>query len=357
MIRAVVVDDEAPARHRMRYLLQNTDCCVVGEADRGDSAVAQIERLKPDVVFLDIQMPVFSGLDVASRLSPPRPRIIFCTAFDQFAIKAFEQQAVDYLLKPVNRDRLARALDRIRAGIRDQRAVEEAARTQAQLMPPAHSFGALECAAVCRPAEGVGGDYYDILPAGDGRVALVVADVSGKGIYAGILAAALQARLQAIAERGCADPGAVLTEVNRMTAGSMEAHRFATLFLAVFDPKTSSVRYASAGHPPALVISRDGGHRRLEAAGPAIGWGDASFPSETIAVRPGDLIAIYSDGVTETLAPDGTDLGVDGLIAAICRHAALTVDDLARAVLADVDRFSGGAAPGDDRTLLVARVA
>ncbi len=116
MIRTLVIDDEQPARERLKQLLSaHPDVEVVGEADDGVQAAEQIAELSPDLVLLDIQMPGASGLDVAASLGKPRPAVIFCTAFDQYAVDAFELSALDYLLKPVNRARLAAALDRVRA--------------------------------------------------------------------------------------------------------------------------------------------------------------------------------------------------------------------------------------------------
>ena len=113
-VRVLLVDDEAPARARLRQLLaERADVAIVGEAEDGVEAIERIQELTPDVVFLDIQMPGCSGLDVAASLGPARPAIIFCTAFDQHAVDAFELQAVDYLLKPVTRARLDTALARV----------------------------------------------------------------------------------------------------------------------------------------------------------------------------------------------------------------------------------------------------
>jgi|LakMenEpi03Aug12_release.lakeMendotaPanAssembly.Ray.scaffolds.fasta_scaffold175499_2 two-component system LytT family response regulator len=113
-LTALLVDDEAPARARLRQLLsERTDLTIVGEAEDGVQAVERIQALAPDVVFLDIQMPGCSGLEVAASLGQPRPAIIFCTAFDQHAVDAFELQAVDYLLKPVTRARLDAAIARV----------------------------------------------------------------------------------------------------------------------------------------------------------------------------------------------------------------------------------------------------
>ena len=128
MIRVLVVDDEQTARERLRYLLAVIpDVEVIGEAAGGVEAIARIGELRPDLVFLDIQMPGCSGLDVVASLPLPRPRIVFCTAFDQYAVDAFELHAVDYLLKPVNRIRLAHAVERVReTGASDTAGMERA---------------------------------------------------------------------------------------------------------------------------------------------------------------------------------------------------------------------------------------
>jgi two-component system LytT family response regulator len=114
-IRALLVDDERPARRKMlRFLGAATDFEVVGEADDGAEAIAAIDRLRPDVIFLDVQMPKMDGFQVASALRPPLPEIVFVTAHDQFALKAFEVHALDYLLKPYDEDRFQKVLERIR---------------------------------------------------------------------------------------------------------------------------------------------------------------------------------------------------------------------------------------------------
>jgi two-component system LytT family response regulator len=116
VMRVLIADDEAPARARLRQLLAaHPDVEIAGEAETGTQAMQLAAELKPDLMLLDIQMPGSTGIDVAACLAEPRPRIIFCTAFDQYAVDAFELHAVDYLLKPVSRARLAKALDRVRS--------------------------------------------------------------------------------------------------------------------------------------------------------------------------------------------------------------------------------------------------
>jgi DNA-binding LytR/AlgR family response regulator len=120
MIRALIVDDERRARAYLAKLVAaHADVQIVGEARDGLSALQEIDRLKPDLVFLDVQMPELTGLDVARALPRDRaPVIVFTTAYDQYALDAFEVSATDYLLKPYDDERLARSLERVRAYLR-----------------------------------------------------------------------------------------------------------------------------------------------------------------------------------------------------------------------------------------------
>jgi two-component system LytT family response regulator len=128
-IRTLIVDDEAPARERLKRLLANLEGVeVIGEAGDGIQATEAIERLAPDLVLLDIQMPGLDGFGVVEALDDP-PAVIFVTAYDQYAIRAFEVHALDYLLKPFSRERLAKAIHRA------QKALAEGQDLSAQLRP------------------------------------------------------------------------------------------------------------------------------------------------------------------------------------------------------------------------------
>lgn len=141
MIRALLVDDEPPARERLRRLLgAHSDVECIGEAADGLQALSLIEQLRPDVVFLDIQMPELDGLSVAAAIPKPGPAVIFATAFDEHAIRAFELAAVDYLLKPIKKDRLAVALDRLRAKPAPTPGADVARAVLAKLQPSARKM-------------------------------------------------------------------------------------------------------------------------------------------------------------------------------------------------------------------------
>lgn len=112
-MRALIVDDEAPARARLSTLLEELGVEIVGEAANGIEALELARDRRPDVLFLDVSMPEVDGFDVARHLADPRPLIVFQTAYSEFAVRAFEHDALDYLVKPVTRERLAQAIDRI----------------------------------------------------------------------------------------------------------------------------------------------------------------------------------------------------------------------------------------------------
>lgn len=125
-LRCLVVDDEPPARRRVRELLaRSSGATCVGEARSGDEAVRLITELRPDVVFLDVQMPERDGFEVLAALETPPPAVVFVTAFDAYALRAFEVHALDYLLKPFDRERFDAALERARAVVQRHPAADD----------------------------------------------------------------------------------------------------------------------------------------------------------------------------------------------------------------------------------------
>lgn len=141
-IRALIIDDEPPARSVIRKMLaEDAEIEIVGECSNGAEAVRQIGKLKPDLLFLDIEMPEMDGFAVLEALDEKNaPAVIFVTAYDQYAVRAFEVSAVDYLLKPFDHERMARALTRAKADLRERSALERSGRVL-QLLEELSSAG------------------------------------------------------------------------------------------------------------------------------------------------------------------------------------------------------------------------
>ena len=201
-LRAFIVDDEPPARVRLRQLLAEAgDVIVVGEAADAIEARSGIAETQPDLVFLDIEMPQMSGTALAGSLPEPRPFVVFATAFDRYALDAFAVDATDYLVKPITRARLAGTLTRVRERLSRRSDIERdlaaASATQAMLLPRTlPTIDGYESSALTLPARGVGGDFFVTQQIGPHRLVVALGDVSGKGMPAGLVASSLQARLE-----------------------------------------------------------------------------------------------------------------------------------------------------------------
>jgi serine phosphatase RsbU (regulator of sigma subunit) len=363
-IRALIVDDEKPARDRMAGLLSEfDDIDVVGEAEDGDSALAAIALERPDLVFLDIQMPGKSGLEVASLVGPPRPRFIYCTAYDRYAVQAFESNAVDYLLKPVTRRRLGTAIDRVRLSLEETAALamsgelKRAEETQAKLFPRLlPHLRPLEYDGLCQPCEAIGGDYYDFIDLGSGRLGVALADVSGKGISAALLMAGLQGRLQSYAPDFGDRLEEMVARLNQALCLTTEASRFVTFFYGVYDDASRRFRYVNAGHNPPLVLRSEGKRVvRLEQGGTVLGiLPEAVYRSGEVEVGPGDILMLFTDGLTESFGPLGEEFGDQRLVDLAGRNGGSPLGLIA-AAMRTAEEFRGGRAPHDDLTIVVAR--
>lgn len=203
----------------------------------------------------------------------------------------------------------------------------------------------------------VSGDYYDFLPLGDGRWGLVVADVVGKGIAAALLVSAIQASLTSLAGLELA-LRAIFRRANRFLRGTAEhdrdvSHFYATVFYAILDVPSRRLIYVNAGHLPALLIRADGRVEALEEGGMPLGLFDEPHYYEGFALmEPGDLLALYTDGVTEAADADDRPYGMDRLAGVLHGARALGADAIRDAVVTDLRAFAEDART-DDETLVV----
>lgn len=361
MIRALIVDDEAPARARLTsLLLEAGGVTVVGEAENADQARAAVATLQPDVVFLDIEMPAERGTALAASLPEPRPLVVFATAYEQFAVEAYEYDAAAYLLKPVNRQRLQQTLDRLRAKLAVRQDTERewsaAARAQAHLLPRVlPTVPGYTMAARTLPARVVGGDFYDATLV-EGQLAFVLGDVSGKGMAAGLIASSVQARWQAAMRQRDLTVTEMMVALNRDVLASTEGSRYATLVHALLDPAIGAVRYVNAGHPAPFVVSRgDTGVVMLDPTAPAVGLLDApAFPAAACTLARGDTLVVVSDGVTEARDAAGIDWNLAAIPALVARYPD-DAEALASALVAAVRDHRGRDQGQDDVTVFVLR--
>ncbi|HQR33986.1 MAG TPA: PP2C family protein-serine/threonine phosphatase [Blastocatellia bacterium] len=236
-----------------------------------------------------------------------------------------------------------------------------AQRAQQQMLPDAPpQIPGLEIAAICLPSKEVGGDLYDFLPLPDGKLGIVVADVSGKGVPASLYMTLTKGLLESVSET-TSDPGEILREVNRHLYEVCRRKMFVTLFLGVIDPVTKRLMYARAGHNP-TVFRRPFGETKLLSAG-GIGLGlnrgkifDQTLKVETLQLAANDKLFFYSDGITEAMNPKNEEYGEERLMDLAERLDEVGANEARDVVLDDVKQFLASNQPQDDQTLVVVKI-
>ncbi|HEX8143236.1 MAG TPA: SpoIIE family protein phosphatase [Pyrinomonadaceae bacterium] len=270
-----------------------------------------------------------------------------------------------------------------------EREVEIAAEVQAQLFPRrVPDLHTIDISADCRAARGVAGDYYDYIEIAPGLIALALGDVSGKGVSAALVMSNLQASLRAqttitaerlnIAERAvavsAASGGSKLLAhvvanadmdgaVSRMTANvngqltrSTDSNRFATLFLAIYEESTRTLRYTNAGHNAPLLVRAGGAVERLVTGGIMVGAFDwASYEEASVELQRGDLLLVFSDGITEAESAEGQEYGEERLMRFAIEHRIMSADELQHAIFDEIDAWSGKLERNDDQTLVIVK--
>jgi len=213
----------------------------------------------------------------------------------------------------------------------------------------------LAYAGICHPARTVGGDYYDFLDLGSGRLGLVLADIAGKGIGAALLMANLQAALRSQCATAGEQPERFLRSVNQLLYENTADGDYATLFFAEYDDRTRKLRYSNCGHPPALLLRGDDTVERLGATCTVVGLFDKwDCAMEERELAPGSAVLLYTDGITEALNGEGEEFGEERLLEAARQHRELAPPEFLAAVVDQARRFSPHES-ADDLTLIVAK--
>ena len=219
-------------------------------------------------------------------------------------------------------------------------------------MPPLKT---LEYAGICHQARQVGGDYYDFLDLGGGRVGLVIGDISGKGIAAALLMANLQANVRSQCAIALDQPERLLCAVNQLFCENITDGSFATLFFAEYDDAAGRLRYANCGHLCGLVLRGDDSVERLDSTATILGaFKNWECEIAEAQLTPGDTLALYTDGITEPFNTGGEQFGEERLVTALCRHKELSPQAMLAAVVDEVRQFSPQEQQ-DDITLIIAK--
>lgn len=235
----------------------------------------------------------------------------------------------------------------------------EVAREIQLAMLPTGTYNAADVriCGITRPANTVGGDFYDVLSLPDGRVIVTVGDVAGKGSPAALLMALLLAVLRTLADEGL-EAGALVRRLNGQICRHSPPSRFITLFYAVYTPATGALTYVNAGQNPPLLRRRDGSYERLGSTGVALGmFEESEFGSMDTRIDPGDLLVLYSDGITEAEDPEGTPFEESGLQGVLEANVQRPPSEIGARVLSAVEAHTRQSRFVDDLTILILKRA
>ncbi|NYF89325.1 SpoIIE family protein phosphatase [Tunturiibacter empetritectus] len=288
---------------------------------------------------------------------PPQQTIFGATVAGFYDIdgNSFELLASSQISREIERQR-NNAIEKIEAERRAAQEFEIARQVQARLFPQTlPPLETLDYAGVCIQARHVGGDYYDFLSLGHGRLGLVIGDIAGKGIAGALLMANLQANLRSQFTLARDEPHTFLQSVNRLFYQNTTDSAYATVFFADYDDTARLLRYANCGHLCAIILRHNGDVERLHSTATVLGlFEEWHSPIVECQLAPGDIFTLYTDGVTESFNDSEEEFGEDRLIAALGRHSKLAPQALLSAIIDEIKTFSTHE-QHDDITLIVAK--
>ena len=364
MSRILIVEDDPAILCGLRDNLEFESHQVLTAVD-GEAGYRAVRDHSPELVILDLMLPKLSGYDLCRRVrgegfSAP---ILMLSSRSQEAdrVTGLDLGANDYVSKPFS---LRELLARVRALLRSEHAhreheahlgdeLEMAAQVQRNLFPRVlPEAEGLDYAGICRPARGVSGDYYDFIPLSEGRLGLLLADVSGKGIPAALLGASLHAAVRSHSANGDTGCGEVLARASRLLHKTTAISRYATVFFGTYDPATRRLSYANAGHCAPMLV-RGGECIRLDSLTPPAGLLPV-LPAieESVELIPGDWLLIFSDGIPEAACDNGEDFGDSGLLDAFTRMGNCSAAEACEGIADEVRNYVHDRRQGDDITLI-----
>jgi sigma-B regulation protein RsbU (phosphoserine phosphatase) len=353
--RVLVVDDHADVLEAMRLLLKG--CGYASDlATSPAAAMAHASESDYDIILVDMNYARDTtsgeeGLALLDRLHAARPRtpVIVMTAWStiELAVAAMQRGARDFITKPWRNERVLELLERYCAPeAQPHDPIASARRVQQRLLPPArYRSAAIDCAFVWRPAGEIGGDYCDLLPIDNDRVAFALGDICGKGVPAALLMTSVYAAVRSHIDLA-SQPVEMARAVNRLLCESTSEENYATFFYGVYDRVSRTVRYANCGHTPAMLYRANGALVQLDSTSTVVGlFQNAEYAELTVQAEPGDRLVLFSDGL-----PDSQPEGDDGWIArSVSMLAAASSASIAESLAAAAVNGSGEI---DDVTIL-----
>jgi serine phosphatase RsbU (regulator of sigma subunit) len=378
--KIMVVDDDQLMLALTKCLLRSAGYENVVVADHPSQAISRVCEERPDIVLLDLYMPDCDGFQILKAIrddhSLYRTAVIMMTASNDYddKLKALALGVTDFVNKPLHAEELSMRLrnivkarafeDSLRLMERQKRlAAEQELRTAEQIQshlfpqtPP--SVRGLDIAGRAYSAGTGCGDYFDFFTLANEHVGLVVGDVTGHGMPSALRMMETRAYLRSLVKFQI-DPGGILTELNQFMIregayGGDGTEQFVTLFLAIIDPETHQLTYASAGHL-AYVFRQSGETLRLESTGLPLGIADLPLDtSPPIALSPGDILVIATDGIEESMNAHGEQFGASRLAAVVRDCQPCTAGNLVEHLYLSVTQFAAGLPQRDDITAMVA---
>jgi serine phosphatase RsbU (regulator of sigma subunit) len=376
--KLLLLVDDAPVNIQIAQAILKDEYRLRIATDGAKALELVKAKPEPDLILLDIGMPGMDGYEVCTRLkSDPETRdipVIFLTAKtdSEDETRGFSVGAVDYIRKPFSpavvrarvgtqlalreaRGQLERQLSEI------QQELEMARKIQMTILPrEVPKIEGLEIAARYVPMTSVAGDFYDFLTVDEKRFGFLVADVSGHGVPAALIASMLKIALPAQAANA-ADPARVLAGLNQALCGKFERHFVTAAYLFV-DMEKGTIDYAGAGHPPIILYDRaKRSARALQHNGLFLGmFPGGKYSSVRLPIAAGDRCVVYTDGIAEAPNPSGEEFGLDGLLKIVDAESDLPSNAFADRILEAVARWTGRSAAqnnDDDITLVVVRAS
>lgn len=374
-IKVLLVEDNAGDALLLRETLADTAAEIAWSHDQKlADALGRLEKEKFDVVLLDLSLPDSHGIETFRKIQhrAPDAPVVMLTGLDDetVAVEAMQQGAQDYLVKggtdghallrsmryAIERTRRQRAERQLRAAHEDMNAARSIQQRLFPEKPP--EISGFDIGGGSFPAGDTGGDYYDFVPMLGDAIGLVVGDVSGHGFGPALLMANTRAYLRALAMT-CGGVGDILTRTNAALGQDTSDEHFVTLLFARLDPADRSVVYASAGHNPGLVLDADGRVRReLKSTDlPLSVMPDTTFTAaERFDLLPGELLFLFTDGLTEARAPDGGEFGIERALETLRSHRTRPAADIVQALYHAAREFEAGEPQRDDVTMVVVKV-